>query len=68
MHTTTEAIQASISALQDGIHVEMLRQCLMAEGFKPNKAATIVRWALQFQRKNNGYVSSPQMGRRKPVR
>jgi hypothetical protein len=57
-HTTEDAIQAVARALSCGINEVACRSDLVADGFKPAKAATIVRWALrmnQFGRRANPF-------------
>ncbi len=70
MHTTEQALEASIGALRDGMSPYILRSALISDGFKPNKAETIIRWASQYlrKRKENGNLSSAQMVSRKPTR
>jgi len=52
MHTTLQAIEASVRALGDGLGPTALKSALVADGFDPTKASTIIRWAKQFLKKN----------------
>lgn len=71
MHTTTQAIEATVRALRDGMTAPMLKQALVADGFTPQKANTIIRWGQQYLKKrqdNSGYIPSTPMGYRKSAR
>jgi hypothetical protein len=43
------AIQATATALRAGAHVSIMKLALVSDGFKPEKADIIIRWALQFR-------------------
>lgn len=39
------AIQATARALKAGAHVSIMKLALVSDGFKPEKADIIIRWA-----------------------
>lgn len=45
--TTEDAIDAVTAAIFSGIHEPLIKWSLMNEGFAPEKAETIIRWAKQ---------------------
>ena len=51
MHSTVQAIQAATQALGDDCAPWVIRGALISDGFSPDKADTIIRWAKQFLRK-----------------
>lgn len=52
MHKTEDAIQSITKALRAGAHVSILKQALLSDGFKPERADIIIRWASQSLRAN----------------
>lgn len=51
MHSTLQAIQAATRALEDNCAHWIVRGALVSDGFSPEKADVIIRWAKQFIRK-----------------
>ncbi len=51
MHSTLQAIHAATQALGDNCAQQIIRGALISDGFPPNKADTIIRWAKQFLKK-----------------
>jgi hypothetical protein len=50
-HTVEESIKAVSRALRFGVSEIACKFDLVEDGFKPEKAAVIVRWALQSNKK-----------------
>jgi len=69
MHTTEQAIAASTDALRAGVADVFIIHCLIADGFEPKKAHTILKWAAQFLRnKAHEQESSVSMVGRRVLR
>jgi hypothetical protein len=45
-NTIEELIKVSTEAVKDGVEISLIVQALIRNGFAPNRAEQIVRWAI----------------------
>ncbi len=51
MTTIEDAIRVSIRVIRQRGSVDILKHALMQDGFEPERADTIIRWAIQINKK-----------------
>jgi hypothetical protein len=56
-HTIEQALEACYKGVRDGISSFLLKNALIIDGFTPEKADLIIRWAQQSKRNKNGIKS-----------